>query len=136
MDWAFSDFQSLKPNPDEHRIQPIEASQLERTFVEFGSAVSVLTSVDHQIVFGRRGTGKTHLLTHIRQSRRAVGEMAIQLDLRTIGSNNGIYGDSATSIVQRGIRAIACATTTANVPNAPRRYFPAKPKRRHANKRW
>jgi hypothetical protein len=27
-DWVFGDFQSLKPNPDEHRIQPIEASQL------------------------------------------------------------------------------------------------------------
>jgi len=26
--WVFGDFQSLKPNPDEHRIQPIEASQL------------------------------------------------------------------------------------------------------------
>ena len=29
-DWVFGDFQSLKPNPDEHRIQPIEASQLAR----------------------------------------------------------------------------------------------------------
>jgi len=29
-DWVFGDFQSLKPNPDEHRIQPIEASQLGR----------------------------------------------------------------------------------------------------------
>ncbi len=27
-DWVFGDFQSLKPNPDEHRIQPIEASHL------------------------------------------------------------------------------------------------------------
>lgn len=26
----FGDFQSLKPNPDEHRIQPIEASHLVR----------------------------------------------------------------------------------------------------------
>ena len=25
-DWVFGDFQSLKSNPDEHRIQPIEAS--------------------------------------------------------------------------------------------------------------
>ena len=25
----FGDFQSLKPNPDEHRIQPIEASHLD-----------------------------------------------------------------------------------------------------------
>jgi hypothetical protein len=29
VDWVFGDFQSLKPNPDEHRIQPIEASQLD-----------------------------------------------------------------------------------------------------------
>ena len=28
-DWLFGDFQSLKPNPDEHRIQPIEASHLD-----------------------------------------------------------------------------------------------------------
>ncbi|MBA5040471.1 hypothetical protein [Pseudomonas aeruginosa] len=28
MDWVFGDFQSLKPNPDEHRIQPIGASHL------------------------------------------------------------------------------------------------------------
>ncbi|WP_312757030.1 hypothetical protein [Pulveribacter sp.] len=27
-DWVFGDFQSLKLNPDEHRIQPIEASHL------------------------------------------------------------------------------------------------------------
>lgn len=27
-DWVFGDFQSLKPNLDEHRIQPIEASHL------------------------------------------------------------------------------------------------------------
>ena len=27
----FGDFQSLKPNPDEHRIQPIGASQLEQS---------------------------------------------------------------------------------------------------------
>ncbi|MCS8321495.1 hypothetical protein N0539_29070, partial [Pseudomonas aeruginosa] len=29
-DWVFGDFQSLKPNPDEHRIQPIGASHLGR----------------------------------------------------------------------------------------------------------
>lgn len=79
---------------------------LERTFVEFGSAAAVLMSIDHQIVFGRRGTGKTHLLTHIRQSRRAEGEVAIQLDLRMIGSSNGMYADSTTSVVQRGTRLL------------------------------
>lgn len=83
-----------------------EDAVLERTFVEFGSAASVLMSIDHQIVFGRRGTGKTHLLTHIKQSRRAEGEVAIQLDLRMIGSNNGIYGDTSASVVQRGTRLL------------------------------
>ena len=31
----FGDFQSLKPNPDEHRIQPIEASHLALSYFEF-----------------------------------------------------------------------------------------------------
>ncbi|MCS8088907.1 hypothetical protein N0427_02475, partial [Pseudomonas aeruginosa] len=34
-DWVFGDFQSLKPNPDEHRIQPIGASQLGTPFSSF-----------------------------------------------------------------------------------------------------
>jgi hypothetical protein len=28
-EWGFGDFQSLKANPDEHRVHPIEASQLD-----------------------------------------------------------------------------------------------------------
>ena len=83
-----------------------EDDVLERTFVEFGSAANSLMSIDHQIVFGRRGTGKTHLLTHIKQNRRADGEVAIQLDLRTIGSSNGIYGDTTISVVQRASRLL------------------------------
>jgi cytochrome oxidase Cu insertion factor (SCO1/SenC/PrrC family) len=38
VDWVFGAFQSLKPNPDEHRIQPIEASQLDRVFQNIESA--------------------------------------------------------------------------------------------------
>ena len=41
---------------------------LQKTFVDFGAVFIALSSIDHQIVFGRRGTGKTHLLTVLRQS--------------------------------------------------------------------
>jgi len=59
---------------------------LQKTFVDFGSVFTALSSVDHQIVFGRRGTGKTHLLTVLRQTKRASGELAIQIDMRNLGS--------------------------------------------------
>lgn len=36
-DWVFGDFQSLKPNPDEHRIQPIEYSHLDHTAMKQSS---------------------------------------------------------------------------------------------------
>ena len=79
---------------------------LQKTFVDFGSVLTVISSVDHQIIFGRRGTGKTHLLTVFRQSRRAVGEIAIQIDMRNLGSSGGIYADSSIPLPQRATRLL------------------------------
>ncbi len=79
---------------------------LEKTFVDFGSVLTVLSSVDHQVVFGRRGTGKTHLLTVLRQARRAAGEIAIQLDMRNLGSAGGIYADPTIPFTQRATRLL------------------------------
>lgn len=59
---------------------------LQKTFVDFGSVFAVLSSIDHQIVFGRRGTGKTHLLTVLKQTKRLSGELALQMDMRNLGS--------------------------------------------------
>lgn len=61
---------------------------LRKTFVDFGSVLTTLSSIDHQIIFGRRGTGKTHLLTVIRQSKESSKEIAIQLDMRNLGKRN------------------------------------------------
>lgn len=74
---------------------------LQKTFVDVGPVFSTLLSLDHQIIFGRRGTGKTHLLSVLRQTRRALGEVVVQLDMRTIGSAGGIYSDPSKSIPQR-----------------------------------
>ena len=79
---------------------------LQRTFVDFGSVFTVISSVDHQVIFGRRGTGKTHLLTVLRQARRKAGEIAIQIDMRNLGSAGGIYADSSIPLTQRATRLL------------------------------
>ena len=79
---------------------------LARTFVDFGSVFAALSSIDHQIVFGRRGTGKTHLLTVLRQTKRGNGELAIQLDMRSLGSAGGIYADASIPTAQRATRLL------------------------------
>ncbi len=82
---------------------------LKKTFVDFGSVFSALSSIDHQIVFGRRGTGKTHLLTVLKQTKRAGGELAIQLDMRNLGSAGGVYADFSIPIPQRATRLLVDA---------------------------
>lgn len=79
---------------------------LQKTFVDFGSVFTALSSVDHQIVFGRRGTGKTHLLSVLRQTKRANGELAIQLDMRNLGSAGGVYADPSIPLTQRATRLL------------------------------
>ncbi|MDW3680334.1 hypothetical protein RA280_00955 [Cupriavidus sp. CV2] len=79
---------------------------LQKTFVDFGSVFTAFSSFDHQVIFGRRGTGKTHLLTVLRQARREAGEIAIQLDMRNLGSAGGIYADASIPLTQRATRLL------------------------------
>lgn len=79
---------------------------LQRTFVDFGAVFTTLSSIDHQLIYGRRGAGKTHLLTYLRQSRRKAGEIAIQLDMRNLGSAGGIYADASIPLPQRATRLL------------------------------
>lgn len=88
------------------RAERQDDAVLTKTFVDFGSVFAVLSSIDHQIVFGRRGTGKTHLLTVLRQAKRESGEIAIQLDMRNLGSPGGIYADSSIPLTQRATRLL------------------------------
>lgn len=79
---------------------------LKRTFVDFGSVFTALSSIDHQIIFGRRGTGKTHLLTVLRQDKVSAGELAIQIDMRNLGSAGGVYADPGIPLTQRATRLL------------------------------
>lgn len=88
------------------RSESADQATLAETFVDLGPLFPALRSTDHQILFGRRGTGKTHALLFLGEALRQVGELAIYLDLRTIGSSGGLYADAGMEVAHRGTRLL------------------------------
>lgn len=76
------------------------------TYVEAGSLAALLHSSDHQILYGRRGTGKTHALLHLADLVAGMGDVAVYVDLRTLGSAGGIHADTALPATERGTRLL------------------------------
>jgi hypothetical protein len=77
---------------------------LEATFVDSEPLISMLSSKNNQIIFGRRGTGKTHALKYLQKKMSNENDVAVYVDLRTVGSNDSTYGDPNKDIAER-----ACA---------------------------
>jgi hypothetical protein len=73
-----------------------------KTYVEAGSFAALLHSSDHQILYGRRGTGKTHALLHLADLLAGMDDVAVYVDLRTIGSAGGMHADSTQTPAERG----------------------------------
>ncbi|KDN22981.1 hypothetical protein [Amycolatopsis rifamycinica] len=88
------------------RAESADRSALAATYVAAGSFSAMINSADHQILFGRRGTGKTHALLHLQELLERTGDLAIYLDLRTIGSTGGLYANTALSPAQRGTQLL------------------------------
>jgi hypothetical protein len=65
---------------------------------------AVLSSRDHQIVYGRRGTAKTHALLYVAEQAKKDGAIPVYIDLRYMGSSGGLYADTSIPIPQRGTR--------------------------------
>ena len=51
------------------RSEKVDSEALVRTFVDVGPLFNLLSIVDNQILFGRRGTGKTHALRYLAEIR-------------------------------------------------------------------
>jgi hypothetical protein len=68
------------------RVENTPAEVLRDSFVPVASLVAQLQSSEHQILFGRRGTGKTRLIRYLQEQRDAEGALAIYLDLRQVGA--------------------------------------------------
>ncbi|EOD69711.1 hypothetical protein H480_04682, partial [Amycolatopsis vancoresmycina DSM 44592] len=88
------------------RAESADRSTLAATYVAAGSFSAMINSADHQLLFGRRGTGKTHALLHLQELAEGTGDLAIHLDLRTIGSSGGLYASTALSPAQRGTQLL------------------------------
>ena len=84
------------------RAESSDRNTLSATYVAAGSFAALLHSSDHQILYGRRGTGKTHALMYLSDLLVDTGDIPIYLDLRTIGSAGGLYSDSSQSAAARG----------------------------------
>jgi hypothetical protein len=88
------------------RAESADRSTLAATYVAAGSFSAMINSADHQILFGRRGTGKTHGLLHLHDLVEQTGDVAVYLDLRTIGSTGGLYANEALTPAQRGTQLL------------------------------
>ena len=75
-----------------------------KTFVDVGPLLTVLSSCDHEIVDGRRGTGKTHASVILVEQEFAKGNAAVYVDLRNVGSSGGLYADPDVPLPQRPTR--------------------------------
>jgi len=84
------------------RAESTDRYTLATTYVAAGSFSAMLNSEDHQILYGRRGTGKTHALLYLSDLVERTGDVAVYVDLRTIGSAGGLYADSSLAPSMRG----------------------------------
>ncbi|MDM1409021.1 hypothetical protein [Myroides sp. DF42-4-2] len=88
------------------RSETLDVDYLVKTFVNVGPLFTILSNKEHEIVYGRRGTGKTHALLNLKNSINNANEISVYIDLRTIGSNGGIFSDSSISVVERATRLL------------------------------
>jgi energy-coupling factor transporter ATP-binding protein EcfA2 len=88
------------------RAEGIERGTLIETFADVGPLAMLLRSHDHQIIYGRRGTGKTHALNYLAGTVSPDSGFAIYVDMRTIGSTGGLYSDPQVSLAERATRLL------------------------------
>lgn len=87
------------------RAESRQSDHLRDTFVDSGVSAALLTT-DHEVLYGRRGTGKTHALRYLETQLRDSGDVVVYLDLRTIGSPEGLFGEVQVGAEQRVARLL------------------------------
>lgn len=89
------------------RAESAERQKLVETFVDFGTLMALLSSLDHQVIYGRRGTGKTHALLYLAENANNNDDISVYLDMRTVGSTGGLYGDTSIPVSERATRLLS-----------------------------
>ena len=89
------------------RAEKLQPDHLIRSFVDVGPTYTLLSSNDNQIMFGRRGTGKTHFLAVLSNNIQQSGIICVPIDMRLIGSTGGIFSDPNISLSERATRLLS-----------------------------
>lgn len=89
------------------RAERVSSSQLVASFVDVGALSASVATRDHQVIYGRRGTGKTHVLSFLGSGALRGNDIVINVDLRTLGSTGGIYADYNLPLPERATRLIS-----------------------------
>ncbi|MBR0683697.1 hypothetical protein GXW74_24675 [Roseomonas eburnea] len=90
----------------EDRAERFDNKQIIETFVSVGPLLDILANKSHQIIYGRRGVGKTHALKYFESQAKNSGDIAIYVDCQNIGSNQSIYDDKDLPISERATRLL------------------------------
>lgn len=86
----------------EKRAERVDPADVVATYVGIDSLVNALTTRDNGIVFGRRGTGKTHALKHLAKTEKSKRRRVIYIDMEhDTGSTEGRYSDLSGSSQMR-----------------------------------
>jgi hypothetical protein len=88
------------------RAERLPAKQIVDTFVAVGPLLDVMANRSHQVIYGRRGVGKTHALRYFESQANSKGDLAIYIDCANLGSNNSTYNDASLSITERATRLL------------------------------
>lgn len=88
------------------RAEQYDPAHLVASFVDSGALLTILKNRDNQVIFGRRGTGKTHVLSFLAEELRNQRDLVVAIDMRTIGSSGGIYSDPARPLQERATRLL------------------------------
>ena len=89
------------------RAEKLQPDHLIRSFVDVGPTYTLLSSNDNQIMFGRRGTGKTHFLAVLCNNIQKNGIICVPIDMRLIGSTGGIFSDPNIALSERATRLLS-----------------------------
>lgn len=87
------------------RAESRQTERLRDTFVDSGVAAA-LESVDHQVLYGRRGTGKIHALRYLETRIQSTGDVAVYIDLRIMGSPEGLFVGERLHPTERAARLL------------------------------
>lgn len=89
------------------RAEKLKTAYLVKSFVDVGPTYTLLSSTDNQIMFGRRGTGKTHFLSVLNNDITKRGVISVSIDMRLIGSTGGIFSDLNIPLSERATRLLS-----------------------------